>query len=208
MHNDVVRLTGILLAAGRGTRFDPSGAQDKLQQILPDGRRVAVTAARNLLSVLPKVLAVVRPEQHALAAELRAIGCEVTVCQNANEGMAASLVHALSQARDAAGWLIALADMPHVQSRTMAALSAAIQQDTDIAVPIYRGLRGNPVAFGRAHLHDLLALRGDQGARQLLKTRPLTEVVTDDPGIVRDIDTVADLAGVPLAANGSDNKLD
>ncbi len=208
MHNNGARLTGILLAAGKGARFDPTGAQNKLLQALPGGQRVAVAAARSLLSVLPGVLAVVRPEQEALASDLRTIGCEVTVCENADEGMAASLVHALSQAGDASGWLIALADMPFVQPHTMAALVAAIGRDTDIAVPMYRGQRGNPVAFGRAHLPRLLALRGDQGARILLKTLPLIEVLTDDPGILQDIDTVTELAAMVLAAGGGNNTLD
>lgn len=208
MHNNGARLTGILLAAGKGARFDPTGAQNKLLQALPGGQSVAVAAARSLLSVLPGVLAVVRPEQQALASDLRTIGCEVTVCENADEGMAASLVHALAQAGDAPGWLIALADMPFVQPHTMAALVAAIGRDTDIAVPMYRGQRGNPVAFGRAHLPRLLALRGDQGARILLKTLPLIEVLTDDPGILQDIDTVTDLAGMVLAAGGGNNTLD
>ncbi|WP_136417771.1 nucleotidyltransferase family protein [Herbaspirillum sp. ST 5-3] len=195
MHSAGTRLTGILLAAGRGTRFDPTGEQNKLLQVLPTGQGVAEAAARNLLTVLPTVLAVVRPEHTALATQLRAIGCRVSVCMNADEGMAASLVHALAQTSDAQGWLIALADMPNVQPATIEALSKAIRHDTDIAVPMYRGQRGNPVAFGRAHLPDLLALRGDQGARQVLKTRPLIEVVTDDAGIMQDIDTIADLVG-------------
>ncbi|HJV82437.1 nucleotidyltransferase family protein [Noviherbaspirillum sp.] len=195
MHSAGTRLTGILLAAGRGQRFDPTGEQNKLLQALSSGQSVAEAAARNLLTVLPAVLAVVRPEHTALAAQLRAIGCRVSVCTHADEGMAASLVHALVQTSDAQGWLIALADMPNVRSATIEALGKAIRHETDIAVPMYRGQRGNPVAFGRAHLSDLLALRGDQGARQLLKTRPLIEVVTDDAGIMQDVDTVADLAG-------------
>jgi molybdenum cofactor cytidylyltransferase len=55
------------------------------------------------------------------------------------------------------------------------------------------GRRGNPVGFGRVHLAALLALEGDQGARRLLQTCPVTEVPVEDPGIFRDIDTPADL---------------
>lgn len=49
---------GILLAAGRGRRFDPSGTRNKLLQPLPNGEPVAVASARALLAVLPKVIAV------------------------------------------------------------------------------------------------------------------------------------------------------
>ncbi|HEY0846811.1 MAG TPA: nucleotidyltransferase family protein [Noviherbaspirillum sp.] len=191
-------MVGILLAAGKGARFDPDGARDKLLQSLPDGELVAVAAAKNLLAVLPQVVAVVRPGNDVLAKALQATGCRVTVCSDAGEGMAASLVHALSQTRGASAWLIALADMPYVQPETILKLTEAIRNGAQIAVPVFRGRRGNPVVFGRAHLAGLLQLRGDEGARRLLKMLPVTEVKTDDPGVVHDIDTTEDLRQPPL----------
>lgn len=187
------QLVGILLAAGRGVRFDPGGAQNKLMQALPGGEPVAVAAARALLSSLPLVLAVVRPGAELLAVALRETGCRVVECPDADQGMGASLVFALSQTRAASGWLIALADMPYVKTTTINALVEALRRDADIAVPLYQGRRGNPVGFSRRHLPELLTLGGDQGARRLLKTYPVTEVEVDDPGIVHDIDTPEDL---------------
>lgn len=186
-------LTGILLAAGKGTRFDPTGAANKLQHPFAGGESIAVIAAKNLLAVLPEVIAVVRPESTSLAQDLEAAGCRVTFCHTADDGMAASLVHALSEARNARGWLIALADMPYVRPATIQALVVAIRNGAQIAAPVHQGRRGNPVAFGRKHLEHLLALRGDEGARRLLKTFPMTEIPTDDPGIIQDIDTLDDL---------------
>jgi molybdenum cofactor cytidylyltransferase len=49
------------------------------------------------------------------------------------------------------------------------------------------------VGFGARHLPSLLALQGDQGARGIIKSNPVTEVEVADPGIFRDIDTDADL---------------
>ncbi|MGH8809343.1 MAG: nucleotidyltransferase family protein, partial [Noviherbaspirillum sp.] len=126
---------------------------------------------------------------------LQQIGCKVTVCANSDEGMAASLVHALMHAQQAQGWVIALGDMPYVQSATIRALAAELARGAQIAVPVYRGRRGNPVAFARTHLPELLTLHGDEGARRLLKTYPVVEVATADHGIVMDIDTLADLDG-------------
>ena len=191
-------MTGILLAAGKGSRFDPQGMQNKLLQALPGGESVAAAAAASLVAALPAVLAVVRPGADALTARLREIGCEVTVCPQADCGMGASLVHALAQARAAAGWVVALADMPYVRPDTIAALVAAISKGAAIAQPMHGGRRGNPVAFGRQHLPALLRLDGDQGARALLKAFPVTEIEVDDAGIFHDIDTPADLvAPVP-----------
>lgn len=184
---------GILLAAGSGKRFDPSGMEDKLRQSLPEGHSVAAAAAINLLAAVGNVVAVVRPGACALAEELAALGCEVAVCDDAADGMASSLVHALSMTRDASGWVIALADMPRVQPHTITALMDAVRAGAEIAAPSYHGLRGNPVAFGPAHLPNMLRLTGDEGARRLLQTYFVTEIMVEDPGVRLDIDTVADL---------------
>lgn len=194
MNNHKATITGILLAAGRGQRFDPSGLRNKLLQDLPDGDLVAVRSARNLLAALERVIAVVRPGADRLSALLLAQGCEVVVCPTAEQGMAASLADGVRASSDAFGWVFALADMPFVKPETMRLLRQAIEQESDIAVPLAAGRRGNPVAFGRKHLAELLALQGDQGARQLLQRYPVTEVRVDDAGIHRDIDTVSDLS--------------
>lgn len=186
-------LVGILLAAGRGVRFDPAGERNKLLQRLAGGEEVAISAARNLLAALPSVLAVVRPGSEHLAARLHEVGCEVTVCPDADKGMGASLVHALSQASSAKGWIIALADMPFVQPATIGALAAAVEKGAGIAAPVVNGKRGNPVAFSHIHLDELLRLGGDEGARRLLNTYPVTAIAVDDPGILRDVDTPDDL---------------
>jgi molybdenum cofactor cytidylyltransferase len=118
----------------------------------------------------------------------------VTVCLDADTGMAASLVHALRHSLPtASAWLVALGDMPFVRPQTIRALCGALGGGAGIAVPVMDGRRGNPVAFGALHLPALLALQGDQGARGILKSQPVTEVAVDDPGIFRDIDTSDDL---------------
>jgi molybdenum cofactor cytidylyltransferase len=188
------QITGILLAAGRGARFDPSGIRNKLLQPLTSGDKVVAASAKNMLQVLPNVLAVVRPGNDAVALQLRSLGYQVTECPTADQGMGASLAYGLAQVSDAAGWVIALGDMPHVQPATFQRLIEALSQGADIAVPTYQGKRGNPVAFSRLHLPQLLQLGGDRGARNLLLEFPMTEVTVDDAGILRDIDTQADLS--------------
>ena len=182
-----------MLAAGKGSRFDASGKQNKLMQALPSGDAVAVASAKNLLSVIPNVLAVIRPGADSLASALQAAGCRVHICADAEQGMAASLVHGLQQSIDSAGWLIALADMPYVLTTTLQAIQQALYDGADIAVPVSQGRRGNPVGFSRRHLPQLLELHGDQGARSLLKNHPVTEVIVEDAGIYRDIDLPSDL---------------
>lgn len=197
-------IIGILLAAGRGRRFDPLGQRNKLLQLL-GGEAVVVHSARHMLAALPRVVAVVRAGDDAVAARLAALGCEVTVCTDADSGMAASLVHGLRHAQAAYGWVVALGDMPRVRPATIAALALAVEEGAGIAVPVHQAgdgkgdgeqrgnQRGNPVAFGRQHLPQLLALTGDQGARGIVRDNIVNEVAVDDPGILLDIDTPPDL---------------
>ncbi len=189
---------GILLAAGRGRRFDPAGLRNKLLQPLA-GEPVVVASARKLLAAVPRVVAVVPPLDAGVGERLAALGCDVTVCQDADSGMAASLTHAIRHSLAAApvprAWLVALGDMPYVDAATLRRLADALAAGAGIAAPVLDGSRGNPVGFGAVHLDALLALRGDEGARRLLRTFPVTEVPVDDPGIFRDIDLPGDLTG-------------
>lgn len=196
-------LTGILLAAGRGRRFDPTGIHNKLLQRLPDGELVVAASARTLLAVFPRVVAVVPPDDGGVGDVLRQLGCEVTVCPDADGGMGLSLAHAIRHSLPAQlhdqlsgqGWLVALGDMPFVAPSTLHALDAAIGEGAAIAAPLFEGRRGNPVAFGARHRDDLLALDGDQGARRLLQTSPVATIDVLDPAILRDIDSPSDLPG-------------
>ncbi|MGZ5198219.1 MAG: nucleotidyltransferase family protein [Telluria sp.] len=183
---------GILLAAGRGSRFDPSGAANKLLAPLPDGEPVVAASARHLLEVLPRVVAVCAAEGE-VARLLRTLGCEVTICPDAAQGMGASLAHAIRHSLPASAWMVALGDMPFVQPPTIRALCDALANGARIAAPVSRGRRGNPVGFGSDHLAALLALQGDEGARHLVRSHDATLVEVTDPGIFADIDSPADL---------------
>jgi len=191
-----VSLVGILLAAGRGRRFDPAGQRNKLLQPLA-GEPVVVASARKLLAAVPRVVAVVPPLDAGVAERLAALGCDVTVCPDADSGMAASLTHAIRHSLPAnpQAWLVALGDMPWVDPATLRRLADALAAGAGIAAPVMDGRRGNPVGFGAVHLDALLALRGDEGARRLLRTFPVTEIPVDDPGILRDIDLPGDMTG-------------
>jgi molybdenum cofactor cytidylyltransferase len=64
-----------------------------------------------------------------------------------------------------------------------------------IAAPAYRGERGHPVGFARRFFEELSALRGDAGAREILRKHPDSIALydVDDRGVLRDIDEPSDL---------------
>ena len=180
---------GILLAAGHARRF---GA-DKLMHPLA-GQPMACVSAATLQRILP-TLAVVRPEQKILIGQLAAQGVRTVTLDETNGGMGMSIAAGVAASAEANGWLIALADMPFIQPATIARVLAALQNGSPIAAPVYRGQRGHPVGFSAAFGEALRALRSDAGARELLQRHAaeITLIACDDPGILADIDTPADL---------------
>ena len=156
---------------------------------------VAVAALANLRAAVPQVIAVVRPGVPALENCLSEAGATVIVCADADEGMGASLATAVAASGDVAGWVIALADMPYIRSATIGRIAASLAAGAAIVAPAYRGERGHPVGLSARFRAPLEALRGDEGARAVLrKNASLVELIeVDDPGVCRDIDTPADL---------------
>jgi len=185
--------TGVLLAAGYGSRFDPDGIHNKLLALLPDGMAVAHEAAHRLLRVTPRVVAVVRPGSETLARVLNDAGCEVVFSVAAERGMGASLAAGVEASRDAESWIVALADMPCIAVSTIEAVARALDEGASLVAPFYRGERGHPVGFGAAHFAALAALDGDTGARDLFRRNEATRLDVADPGILRDVDTPDDL---------------
>lgn len=182
---------GLLLAAGVAARF----GGNKLLHRLDDGRTMAETAAAHLLDAVPSSIAVIRPGDDLLKALLLNAGMRVISCPLANRGMGNSLAWGVAASAEADAWVIALADMPYIRSATIRRIVDGLHTGAAIVAPYYSGHRGHPVAFGRGLCSELLSLERDVGARQIVE-RHLDKVYrmdVDDPGILQDIDTPADL---------------
>jgi molybdenum cofactor cytidylyltransferase len=189
-------MIGILLAAGFSRRF---GESDKLLQALPDGNPIALASAKSLIAAIPLSIAIVRPDNKALALLLQDAGLKVFFCSEQQTEMADSLSAAInfsaSFSESCDGFVIALADMPYIDSKTIAAIASKLSEGASIVVPTYQGKRGHPVGFSAKFRADLESLHGDEGARSILKRYPEEVVLLecDDSGILTDIDTPADL---------------
>ncbi len=194
-----MRSFAVVPAAGRSRRM---GA-DKLLLPLSDGRVLLDAALELWKAAEPTAVVVVVPaatDNEALSVEIRrrveAVGAEAVVPAKSPEEMKDSVALALAHIaqkytpceRDA--WLLAPADMPFWPSQLVRQLLERLQERSEpIAVPVFQGRRGHPVAF-RWHLAARVARLGpDQGINVLLRDEPVVEVPCDDPGVLRDIDT-------------------
>ena len=189
-------IRGVLLAAGYSTRFGSNKLLHPLPAGSPDaGVPIALAAARRFVEALPDSIAVIRPRAQRLGKLLRDAGCTIVVCKNAAEGMGVSLAEGVRAAADARGWVVALADMPFLRPETIRVVAKALAEGAAIAAPAYRGERGHPVGFARRFFDELSALRGDAGAREILRKHPDSIALydVDDRGVLRDIDEPSDL---------------
>ena len=188
-------IIGILLAAGRGTRFGGAKLLARVGDGDLPGESIGVVALRHLRLAVPEVVAVVHTDDHALASALGANGARIVRCDDADEGMGVSLACAVRAAPRAQGWVVALADMPWIAPATIVRVADAVAGGAVIAAPFHRGDRGHPVGFGTACYDPLVALTGDEGAKRVVAAHRdrIARIDVDDPGILRDVDTPADL---------------
>jgi molybdenum cofactor cytidylyltransferase len=203
--SDTREIAAIVLAAGASRRF---GA-DKLLHPLTLHGVTQPLAAHSLLPWLEtfgQVTVVVKKNAQTLCNSTadalgtrNAAALRWLVCENAAQGMAASLACGVHENRDAGGWLIGLADMPAVPASAIEGVRKALLDGADIAAPACHGIRGHPVGFAARYLEELLILKGDKGARRLLE-RDLSSVVyinIPNQGVLTDIDTTDDLPSSP-----------
>jgi len=184
----------IVLAAGRGSRF--RGLDHKLAQPLGVSSVLGTTLGQVLASRLPMV--VVATGVMAEIAQRSVATRDIVVLPDVGTpgpeplGMGFSIACGVGARPNASGWLILPGDMPMVGSATLQAVARELRHQT-VVYAQYRGQRGHPVGFSAELYSELAALTGDEGARRLVARYPAHGVDVDDPGVLIDIDTVADL---------------
>jgi len=189
----------VVLAGGAGSRFGGGKLTAPWRGgALIDGALAAAFAApvRNVTVVTGadgKVEAAARAfaERTGQASRLRLIHCP-----DHAEGMGATLrAGVASLPPDAAGVFVFLGDMPLIPPAILPALAAAVVGGAPAAAPSFDGQRGHPVLFSAELLPQLIALTGDQGAREVLRGLGdrLALVEAADRGVLVDIDWPKDL---------------
>jgi len=211
-----MRVAGILLAAGEGSRLGRPKALVELGgqtlaergvRLLRDGGADPVLVVTGAVPVrVHGARAVHNPDWRAgmgtsLAAGLRALGAVAPGAADETAGLnGADGAHESAVAATAAGAaVIALADQPLVGPEAVRRLITAYQNGASVVVAAYHGQPRNPVLIAREHWPAVLALAtGDTGARPFLRAHPelVSLVECGDTGSPDDVDTPGDLARV------------
>jgi len=178
----------VIIGAGAGTRF----GGPKAEATLSDGRRFLDAIVEIAKSAgLDPIVAVLPPGVPAPA------GVRAVTNANPKSEQIASARLGLAQLTSApvSSALLWPVDHPFVTLESvLAILDAARRTDAHIVVPVYESRRGHPGWFHRDTWRELMTVP-DGGARAVIHADPrrVSEVEVSDRGVLRDIDTRADL---------------
>jgi molybdenum cofactor cytidylyltransferase len=186
-------VAGVLLAAGTSSRF---GETNKLLEPL-DGEPLVRHAGRTLAAVgLSPLVAVLGHDSARVRDALDGLGFTFVENPAYETGQSTSVRAGIEALAGVAGAVVALGDMPFVSPASVTALVAAYRAGLGTALAAAcDGRRGNPVLFDARYFDALTGVSGDVGGRKILLTGGDSVLVeTGDRGVLRDVDTPADLA--------------
>lgn len=192
-------VAAVVLAAGRSSRMAP---RHKLLVEDAAGRAMVARVVDSLLASRARPVLVVTGHRAAeVQAALANRPVSFIAAADYAEGLSASLRAGLAAVpASTAAALVVLGDMPLVTAATVDRLvdSYDPEEGRSIVVPTHAGQLGNPVLWDRRYFPAMMALRGDTGARALLRQHAdaVAEIAIDDT-VLRDFDTVESLADLP-----------
>lgn len=184
-------ICGLVLGAGAGTRF---GERSKLLAEL-DGRPLLehAVAAQCAVGELERVAVVLGASAEEILRSVDFRRAEPVVCERWAEGQALSLrrgIEYLSEDATVSRVIVTLGDQPRMTPE----LIARFVGEPPGTRATYGGRPGHPVVLGPVQLRAIAGLRGDQGARELL--RGGLEIECGSLSAARDVDTPEDLEAI------------
>ncbi len=186
-----VRHGVVVLAAGISKRLGRPKALIEME-----GETLVHRATRLALETLPgECIVVSAGNGETIDAAVAGLNCRVVPCDDAVRGMSASLRCGLrSLQTDCAAALIVLVDQPALSALHLCALRDAWRQHPErAAASCYADTIGVPAMLPRSWFDQLIKSDGDQGARDLLRSRRNEVHAIPAPMLAQDIDTLADL---------------
>lgn len=191
------RVSAVLLAAGRGSRFGGSKMLADLDGAPLLGHAIAAATSADL-----DVLAVVPPDHRVLAVAETA-GARVVVQPDPDAGLSASLVAGLTALPlEVAAAVVLLGDQPTVDPDAIRAVVAAWRERPATPWRVrYSDGFGHPVLLPRSVWGLLRTVHGDRGAGDLLADLGTREVVVS-ASIPVDVDLPTDLESLRTRGAG------
>lgn len=189
-------IAGILLAAGSSSRFQGNKLCTKIETTKHARQMIGLISCQKLQAACDQVYVISNEHNNALNTALTQSGIVLINNTETGRGVSYSIklgIQALPSHCQA--FVIALADMPFLHQHTLERIASLLRKQNAIVAPYYKGQRGHPVGFDMHYGEQLLSLKGDHGAQQILAQYrdEIIQVQTDDPGVILDIDYREDI---------------
>ncbi len=178
-----MKIGAVVLAAGEGKRFGKNKLLEKIngksiiEHVLSnvDIERVIIVGkyAKELLPYLKDEIVIYNPKWM--------------------EGISTSIKLGLRFFQNYDGVLIVLGDMPFVKREDIHKIIASFNPDCNAVIPTYERAWGNPVILSRKIFDKIMEIKGDEGAKKILKNIENLCFVECSKGVLIDIDTIDDL---------------
>ncbi len=161
-------IAAVVLAAGSGSRF---GGAKQLAEL--DGIPLLEHALRAVEAVpaIERIVVVLGARAEEVRAGVDLGLAEPVVCADWAEGQAASLRCGIAAVAGADAAVLTLGDMPRITPQVIARFADLADRHGSRARAraVYDGKPGHPVVLGSAYFDQIAQLRGDVGAREVLK---------------------------------------
>src|SRR5262245_11281832 len=188
-------MIAVVPAAGQSQRFGTS-------KLVADvgGTPMLERTIRSLLDGgVPRVVVVLAPDVTLESvSSLRDRRVRTAVNENPARGMFSSVQAGIAAARARDAIVLLPGDMPFVNGRTVSRVLAQAKKSSGaIVLPICAGKHGHPIVIPHTLRDAILSAPETSTLKEALaKTgAQYVEVDVDDRGVLRDVDTVKDLAG-------------
>jgi molybdenum cofactor cytidylyltransferase len=176
-----MRVAALILAAGASTRL---GSPKQL--VLLAGETLLKRAVRVAREAgCTPIVVVLGASAEMIQSECELEDAVIVINQSWAEGMGTSVRAGVGALQDVDGCVVMTCDMPAVTASHLRVLMAS----GDVTASGYADRRGVPAYFPASAFAELMALRGDAGARELLRSAHCEELV----GGELDVDAVEDL---------------
>ena len=187
----IIKIAGIILAAGASNRF----GSDKLQQKLGDGSYLGVVSAKKLQPFVDE-LKIVVPRNNK---KRQKIFCDFNnlIISKKLPQFSDSLKIGLSAVQNYDYCIIGLADMPFISTATYESLLSTLSlKRFDLIAPSFDGQRGHPVAISSDVINHFLDSKEKVLIKDYFKKNEFKQFIfsTQDAGILHDVDYPEDLS--------------
>jgi molybdenum cofactor cytidylyltransferase len=193
MHNTAA----IILAAGRSSRLG------SIKQLLPFHNKTLLqhTIDELKLAGVKPLIVVTGGHAKEVTASINQDGIDLIYNEQWEQGIASGIVTGLQtlnvQYKEIRQVILAVCDQPFVSASLFEQLYAVQNSSSkNIVASAYADTLGTPVLFTEKYFDLLLGLKGDEGAKKILRTFPEEVARVDFPLGHIDIDTMEDYAGL------------